>query len=340
MCGGGAKGAAPTAQYVDPVTGKSFWKSDDLNLAINGREERQRQDEASAKAAAEAKAAQERADAQTKFNTARGAAFDYGRTSAQDYFVNQGVDPESYMSQIDQALHGINMTIPDLDPNPGGYFAKNPGIDIFTNAQQGAQSKAITGLNQVFGGDDFATKLLGDDLLDPTVDKLTDERFNPLYSQLDIARKRGTLNDVGFSAALDKFNTDKGTARSTIRNAASTELTNDRAALKGIKNEGLTSASNLRLGDSNLFDPSSYFSQAQGQADRERGSFFDDVGNALVGTEFSNLTDLLNAGGAVQGGMNPTAGNPGGATSSVGGVDDAALSELRKRRQLANQGAF
>ena len=344
MCGGGGKGPAPTAQFVDPVSGKAFWTSDLLNQAINEREQRQRDEQAAARQQAEAKALQDKADASAKFQQSLTGGMDYGRNAARDYFKQQGVDPTGYDSDIEQALQSIKMMVPENDPNPTGYFAKNPGIDLFTNAQSGAQQRALTNLNRTFGGDNFDSKLLGDDLVDPTVSRLVDERFNPLFGQLDNAKKRGTLNDVGYSAALDRFNTDKGTAASSIRSAATSELTKDRSALKGIRNEGLTSASNLRLGEADLFNPADYFSRAQGQAEREKGNFFSDVGNALVGTEFSNLTELLNAGGAVQGGVNPSGVNPTGAASqggsAIGTYDDAMLADLRKKRQLSNQGAF
>ncbi len=90
---------------------------------------------------------------------------------------------------------------------------------------------------------------------------------------------------------------------------------------------------NLGFGDN--FDPSSYQANIQSGANTALAGLGGQLRGAVGDTKYADLTDLLNAGGAVQGATQPNATNPAGA-GGVPLVDPNA----NLKRGLGNAGAF
>ena len=110
-------------------------------------------------------------------------------------------------------------------------------------------------------------------------------------------------------------------------------LSTDRKSLEDYISGGRTDISNLNL--TSNFDPSTYAGTAAQKAQGYLGDFGGALRNAVGQTKFADLSELINAGGAVQGAQNPTANNPLPGAGAVPPPDDA-----NTKRGLGSTGAF
>ena len=351
--GGGSTQQAPVqpAQYVDPVNGKVFtdptWSIDQINNTPNlptGASmlndeiaQRQANDLATSNANA-ATAAQTAATNEQNFQGGVNTDYYNALAAIQRQFQLQGLDPAKYeQSDIEPALNTVKAGIPDLDPNPASAFSPTLGTDIINNLTSGARTQATTALNSQFDPN-YAMNLIPDSTLSSPVSSIVNSQFDPLTSQLTNAQKRGTLTDTGYNAALDALNQKKAAATSQVTNLGQTILGSDRSGINDLITGAKNTAAGLSLGQT--FDPTSYDTQAKSLAGTDLSTFGGALTNAVGGTQYATLTDLLNAGGAVQGANNPSAINPTGTTdaASVFASDPATLAN--QKRGLGNAGAF
>ena len=295
------------------------------------------QRQAGEQATSDAAKAQTAADAATKestFQTTRQGAYDTALQGIMRQFQLQGVDPNQYMeSDIKPALQRQFQSIQDLDPNPTAAFSPDLGSTIMNNITSGRRTQATNQLNSIFTPT-YAQNMLPDATTGNYVSSLVNEQFDPLMQGLTNASKRGTLTGAGYQAALDALNQKKAAATSTVQNLGMDILGKDRSQLNDYISGARSDVNNLNL--STQFDPSTY----QGGAASKAQGFLSDFGGALrsaVGdTKYASLSDLINAGGAVQGAQNPNAANP---LATAGGVvpppDDS-----NTKRGLGSTGAF
>jgi hypothetical protein len=346
--GGGQQGPDPrfvSHTVVDPVSGRAFSSSpfgvasgqksaeDQLNEEITQRQ-------AQEKATSDAATAQAATDAQTKETTFQGnrqTAYNDALQNVMRTFQLQGLDPNQYMAtDIQPALQRQFNSVQDLDPNPAGAFPTSLGDTILGNVTSGRRTSATNALNQVFTPN-FTNNLLPDSTTGGFIDDILNEQFNPLTQQLTNAQNRNTLNPVGFQGALDALNAKKTAARSTIQNLGQGILDTDRSGINDIISGARTTASGLSAGQS--FDPSEFAGQATSRAQTDLTNFGGALRNAVGATKFADINDLLNAGGAVQGPVNPNAA-PGGVGGAGTNALDPAAEEAKRQRGLGNTGAF
>jgi hypothetical protein len=95
---------------------------------------------------------------------------------------------------------------------------------------------------------------------------------------------------------------------------------------------------NLTL--SSTFDPSTYGSTAANKAAGFTSDFGGALRNAVGQTKFADLSELINAGGAVQGAQNPNAANPLGGTAGTSPAYVAPDILEQQKRGLGNTGSF
>jgi hypothetical protein len=339
---GGSSGPPVTPTYTDPISGRSYGSSAELNDSITARQAQEKTASDAAAAAATAKAAQDEADFQTRATGAKTQA----STNINDYFSSQGVDPNKYASQIANAVNTASNNVIDLDPNPQGKYASTLGSDLYNTLTSGQQSQNLANYNAVFDPSYSLTALPGT-LIDPSVTSVINSQFDPLDAQLTNAQKRGTLNDQGYAAALQALKTSKTGATSTVNKLAQGVLDSDRSGVNDYIGTGRTAAGSAPLNTAFSVDP--YKAGAADLVSRDTASFGGDVQNAVGATKFSDLTTLLNAGGSAQGAYDPTATNPNGAPgpngAAVGGGDlsPAYLAQqalAKDPRGLGTTGAF
>ena len=353
--GGGGSGGSlipPPASYVDPVNGMVFTDSgsnyggdgsvtplglsgaQQLNAEIQQRQAGEKATSDANTAAANATAAQ----TEQTFQDTKNSAYQNAVNAIGRQFQLQGVDPSQYWeSDIKPALDTQMNTIQDLAPNPASAFSPTMGTDILNNLTSGARTAATSTLNSQFDPN-YANSLIPDSTLDPAVSSIVSSQFDPLSSQLVNAQKRGTLTDTGYNAALAALNQKRAAATSQVNTLGQTILGTDRSGINDIITGAKNTAAGLNVGQS--FDPSTYDTQAKTLAGTDLSNFSGALTNAVGGTQYATLSDLLNAGGAVQGASNPSAINP---TGSLGATspfapDPTVLSNTQ--RGLGNQGAF
>lgn len=353
---GSGGGLSPWQQYMttqqtatDPVTGRQFTSSpmgggptasDQLNTFIAQREAQAKSDSD----AAAAKAAADAATAETTFQGKKSDAYNTAMADAIRAFQGAGVDvgkaddPNSYLSKyITPSLQRQLAQIQDLDPNPLASFPTSLGSTILNTAVGDKRTAATNALSKVFTPG-YSTTALPDTADTGAIDTIINEQFDPLKAQLVNAQKRGRLTDVGYQGATDELNKKLSAARDTVTNLGKNIIATDRSAIDDIISGAKTDASGLSLADT--FDPTVYTTRASNLATSDIAGLPGALRNAVGNTTFADITDLLNAGGAVQGTTNqPTpTGTTGSGGSSLTPDQQAALQQ--QKRGLGSTGAF
>ena len=359
MRGGGGKGGGGQQQqapvgpqsYVDPVNGKVFtdptWSIDQRNSnpnlptgasLLNDEIQQRQAGEQATSAANAATAAQTAATNESTFQNTKQQAYNNAMNAIGRQFQLQGQNPDAYWaSDIKPALDTAMTGIPDLAPNPTSAFSPTMGTDILNNLTSGARTAATSKLNSQFDPN-YANSLIPDSTLDPAVSSIVSSQFDPLSSQLVNAQKRGTLTDTGYNAALAALNQKRTAATSQVSDLGRTILGTDRSGINDLITGAKNTAAGLSLGQT--FDPSSYDTQAKTRASSDLANFGGALTNAVGGTQYASLSDLLNTGGSVQGANNPSAINPTGTLGATSPFAQDPNVLANQKRGLGNQGAF
>jgi len=227
---------------------------------------------------------------------------------------------------------------PDMDPNPASVYPSTLGDSLVADALSGKRTQTANTFNSIFKPN-YSNEALPDSLTGQYTNTILDEQFTPLMAQLTNAQKRGTLTPTGYNAALDTLNQKRSAGASTIQNLGQGILASDRKALDDYISGARSDVNNMSLGAN--IDPYAYGAGAQGKIDVDKGSFGGALRNAVGETKFADITDLLNAGGAVQGSTNPSAANPIG--TQAGNLSPSFVSEeelAKRKRGLGSTGAF
>lgn len=340
MTGSSGGGPAPIKPlYTDPVNGKTFTDEsggvDALNAEIDKRISDAKIDTANT--------AQDKirtdASAETDFLGNKALAKTNATKNINDYFSNQGVDPTAYADQIGQSINTSALNIADRDPAPSSKFSPTAGSDLFNSIQTGKQSQALAAYNKEFDPS-YALSHLPSSMTAGSIADAVNSQFDPLNVQLTNAQKRGTLTDGGYKAALDEFNNSKSKATATVTGLANNVIKGDQGDLSTYLDTGRTSAGHVPLGSTFTNDP--YRAGAADLISKDTANLSGDVKNAVGATKFSDLTTLLNAGGAAQGASDPTAGNPNGLPGGGSLSPEALASQVlaKQPRGLGTQGQF
>jgi hypothetical protein len=228
-------------------------------------------------------------------------------------------------------------SVQDLDPNPTAAFSPDLGTKILGDLTSGNRTTATNQLNSLFSPT-YSQTALPDTLTGQYVGGLVNEQFDPLMAGLTNAEKRGTLTGAGYQGALDALNQKKAAATSTVQNLGQGILATDRKSLDDYISGARSDVNNLTLGQT--FDPATYGTAAAGKAAGFTSDFGGALRNAVGQTKFADLSDLINAGGAVQGAQNPNAANPLGGTAGTSPAYVAPDTLDAQKRGLGNTGAF
>mgnify|MGYP003385393881 CR=1 FL=1 len=350
--GGGAPQVAPVApSYTDPINGKTFTTTDDLNAEIAARTASDKAASDAAKAQADAILAGNRTQFQNDLVAGRNAATERTR----NYFTQQGYDPARFESDIARAINAAAGTI--IDPNTvattapttaqtflpqiNSAFSPSLGASILSSINAGNQSKANNAINSIFSPT-YAQDNISNEWLTPAASTVLSEQFDPLDAQLTNAFKRGSLNQTGYDAALKALSGKRTAANATVSNLGNNILAADRTDIDNYITGAKADAANVNANTYDSFDPNRYLTGATDKVNRYKTNFGGDLTNAIGSTTFADLSSLLNAGGAVQGATDPTATNP---TSGTGGsaISDAYIAQqalAKEKRGLGSNGAF
>jgi hypothetical protein len=349
--GGGGGGMSPWMQYemmqamkgnqtyTDPQSGMQFSSPEALNTNIQQEQSTSQQQKDTA--------AQQAADTATQnentFQANRQQAYNDALANITQTFRGQGVDPSNYMSYINPALQQAQNSVPDLSTNIASYFPTSLGQTILNQATGDQRTQMTNALNQTFTPT-YAQNMLPSSIMTQPISDILSKQYDPLSSQLTNALNRGTLNQAGYQAALDKMNQGRSAAQSQLQTLGQNILTGEQTGLSNIASGARDTASNMSLGQT--FDPSQFAAQGSTQAAQDIGGFGGALQNAAGNITFSDIQDLLNAGGAVQGATNPTAGNPAQGTGAIGAPGAPTAGQAQQAQQdeakrgLGSTGAF
>lgn len=349
MSGGGGGGGMPPPQtFTDPVNGQSFMSAQALNEEIA---DRQNQEKAKSDQALLTGANNQVAN-RDQFNTDINDVLNTSRDAAARYIKSQGYDPNMFTADINERTNAFarNVNNPYLsqgDASTGrassrdqmlAAFDPNLGSQILNEANSGYASSANNQLDQIFTPG-YAQTAVNDSWLDPAVNDVVAKQFNPLTDALGNAHRRGTLNDIGYQAALDNLTDKQATARSTVSGLGRNILNSERSSLNDYITSARGDANRITANTQGMFNPDTYSSGADNLASGYRTNFGGDLTSAVGATSFADLPGLLNAGGLVQGAVDPTATNP----NSGGGVSDSYIAQqalANQKRGLGTTGAF
>jgi hypothetical protein len=285
-----------------------------------------------AQAAAEAKAAKDAADAEAKLVANRGTQAtrlqDAKNQIISQLYANTKLTGDQFLGDVESYYTTAKDKIPDGATNVGEYLDVNSIVNnISNNKLTGIRNAATTSANSLFAPG-FENSYLADTADDPIINKILDESFATYTGQLDNAKKRGTLNDIGYGASRKALDDDRTKAAASLQSLGSSILASGRESIGAIGNEARSRAGSINFGET--FDPMSYQTRASGAANDFLSTLEGRIRNSTDPSTFSDLQRLLNNGGSAQG--------------PLGGGDVAFDESNRKRRSdqrgLGSTGAF
>lgn len=257
--------------------------------------------EINAQAAREAReaAAREEARKQAQFDASLNAAFGSGISSAEDFFLQRGLDPADYMSTIQTKANQVRSSIPNLAGDPGSYFS-NLGQIIFdqlTGAEQAKNQKAIN----TIAPQGFATNRIQDTADDEIIAAILEERRGEADNYLQNLLNRGVITNSGMAAAQRNLENQGLTAKATLSDLGMGILETGRAGAENKANDYRSRAAQSELGSG--FDPYGLGNELNDYF----ASFFNGLGDKVRVAAPTNLFDtsgLASLAGAAQGAGN------------------------------------
>lgn len=258
--------------------------------------------------AEEARAAKEEEKKRGIFSSSTNAAYNNAKNYGTSRLRALGLDSmddqfgilPAYYAELDTARSNI----PDLDPNPGSYF----GSALFENAlgaqRNVARQKLTRGYEDVLGPD-FESELLADTADDPFIDRIVGEQYEDALTQLQRARDRGQLNDVGYEDAFKGLTQGRTGAAARAQGIGMGVLEKDREQLRNLDAQNRQRIADFDFGD--RFDPRQATGRIRSKAAALGGGLEGELRNALGDTQFFDPNALITRGGRAQGMVNPGA---------------------------------
>lgn len=303
MCGGGGGGGLPPDNSLE------------LERMRNERDDRLR---------AEERVRSEDEDRQriALYNEALGKARTSAASRAQGVVSSRGLDPNSYASTIERAIRDQEALVPYKDPNPGSYFTDDFISNILAQEQSGKRTQYTRQLEDLFPTG-FEDQYITDTMDDPFINDILGSQKTNAMLQLDRAKARGNLDDVGYSGATKRIEDLFKAGSATAQQLGGSVLQGKRERLRGIADEAFSKAGAYELGGS--FDPNRYVERRDTRLQDLTGTLEGDIRSALSGQNFFDIGDILTQGGITQGASNPR-------------LSAAAVLEQRGRKQDAQRG--
>jgi hypothetical protein len=272
MCGGGA----PKDRSVELQQVK-FQQEQEL-----ARQERERE-------AAELAAFQERL----------GSAVEGARSNAFNQAEMQGFDVGELTPYIDNTIRSIQSTVPTGSENPNSFFngTLEGALAAATGARRGQFNRQISS----FAPTGFEDNLILDTMDDNAINSILDTEFGKAKTFVDNAAARGVLGDQGITAALRNLNEQRSGINFNLQDLGGGILEEGRSSIANIANKARSGASAYNFGEQ--FDPFSFSTQINNRVADFTGSLGDAL-RSRAGSDLFDTSNLLNIGGAAQGGQN------------------------------------
>lgn len=216
------------------------------------------------------------------------------------------------------------------DDNPINEF--NAIVNDFTNTQkknlQDVLTNASTMYDPTYGGG------FGDRFADQYVNNFINDKYNLALEQLDRAKSRGTLNDVGYNRALSNLDTQKSAANSTLGSIGRGLISDYNQGMQtGIENyQNLLNNYDLSK-DFSRFNADTIGQKLNTDYNNYLSGFEGDFNAAMSGQEPFDVSSILGNAKVSQGVTNPQSNS----------LIDAISEQNSKKKQkvgLGNEGIF
>lgn len=294
-----------------------------------------------AQADAERRRQQELAERQQTIDRARpiqGQAYQYAQDYGREQITGRGYDQglvdqyglmDMYLSAVDRAKLGIGET--DLNPmstyNTRGMF--NDARDTALGAYRGDLRRSIYDT----AGDGFEYNLFADTADDDILAEILGSRRADTQAQLDAARARGQLNDVGYGRALNQMSQQGEAAMADLQDLGLGVLGNYRNDLRTMRDNEVSRVNTLDFtmpysGD--VFN-NRLNDRKNDLSNRMRGDLF----RATQGKSFFDPNTIISSSGAIQGYYNPTT-----AQRPATNQSNPLLDAFTTQQQQGSNGAF
>lgn len=266
------------------------------------QEAQQRRDD-DARIRNEQRAEQERNDNRNRFTTALDNAQGQARTAAQQRITARGLNYDDYGDLVETALARARSNVPDLDTAPGRFFTDDLVDSALNNRQTGLRDQYTRQVNQMFAPN-VENTLFADNADDAIINRILGTQRQEAVNALDTAKRRGNLDDRGYSAAMTRLGDMETAGRSTAQTLGGTVLQRYRTTARDIAEGARSAAGSFTLGST--FDPQSYRTTFDNTTNDLRGRLDGDITGSLAGQSFFDVGDILTRGGSAQGAINPT----------------------------------
>ena len=222
----------------------------------------------------------------------------------------------------------------------GKYYFREPGtaneynkiVNDFTNLQKNTLQDALTNASTMYDptyGGGFNTNFA-----DQYVNNYLDDKYALALEQLDRAKARGTLNDVGYGRALKDLDTQRSAGLSTLGSIGRSLVSDYNTGMQtGIENyQNMINNYNLN-NDYSRFTPDTINNKLNADYNNYLAGFEGDFNAAMGGQEPFDVSSILGNAKVSQGITN----------SQFNPLIDALSEQNNKKQQkvgLGNEGVF
>lgn len=295
---------------------------------------------------AEEKAARDKAAAElarkellTKAAGKRTQALDYANSYDETELANRGISDAlaskyGIRSMYDNSLNKAVMGIAEDDLNPLQSLSTGTWLEDAITKGQGRYRSDLTKGVQSLAGDGFEYGAFADNSDDDILMKLLTGQKTDALTQIDAAKARGQLNDVGYSNAMKQLATAEASGMADLQTLGQGVLSGYRKDLTTLRDNQLNKVGNLTFSDS--YDPDAFANLLTGRTNDMKNRLEGDIFKAANGKSFFDASKIISGGGALQGYYNPTTGSQESSTAKIGSsnslLDAFAQDEAAKKK--------
>lgn len=231
------------------------------------------------------------------------AAVDYGNKQTTNRGFDQGLVDQygvgnMYRDELDRTRRGFQ------EDDTSALYGERTAYDDAVGQGTSRYRQDLGKQFDQFAGDGFSQNTFADTADDDILESILGGQYNDTLAQIDASKARGTLNDTGYSKALQKLNAQKLSGRSQIEDLG-------RGVLSGYRGQLDTLAGNERAkignaGFSNPYDVSGSQGRLNSLRDQLSGRLEGDVYRATEGQSFFDPSAIQSYGTTQQGFFNPS----------------------------------
>lgn len=259
------------------------------------------------------------------------AALDQAKQRAQQSVTDKGLNYADYQTQIEQALNDVYKTVPyGNNTNADAYFDPNTASNTLDTIQGNKRSALTNQFDQAFTPNYADNAFAGTGESD-AISKILNEQYGNAFSNIEGQKKRGALNDTGYTGAVQNLDQQRVADQSKLQGIGNNVLSGYKGQLADLIAKGRSQATGYNLG--NTFDPSAYQATVGNKASELSGSLEGDIRNQVGPDSLFDVSSAIGRGYSAQGPQN-------NGRQAVLDALSAKAKERNQARGLGNTGTF